>query len=86
MPAARPPKKKDGKCVSAVNFRREIGYSKNTKYNPHGPPVYPGGGKKYREGSMGMNFKLLFLVICALVYFIALFRRKNSGYHSLDED
>ena len=33
-----------------------------------------------------MNMKLLFLVVCALVYFIALFRRKNSGYHWLDED
>ena len=48
--------------------------------------MYPGGGKNYGEGSMSMNMKMLFLVIGALVYFIALFRRKNSGYHSLDED
>ena len=31
-------------------------------------------------------FAVVFLVVGALVYFIALFRRKNSGYHWLDED
>lgn len=30
-----------------------------------------------------MNMKMLVLVVFAVIYFIAIFRRKKSGYHSI---